>query len=119
MQLSTEPINKNLEKQLSDMLYGTLAEIESPVLIKTIVEDILTESERVTLIKRLGIALYLDKGRNYDDIKNNIKVSSATIATVASSIGGSGWQEIIRRIKADEWASAWSKKISSGLRRFF
>ncbi|HOX96347.1 MAG TPA: Trp family transcriptional regulator [Candidatus Woesebacteria bacterium] len=117
MQLSSNPLNKTIEKQLSGMFYGILAELSSPEEIKTILKDILTEGERVAILKRLGIAVYLDKGRNYEDIKNNIKVSSATIASVAENTGNPGWQEVIRRIKADEWASEWTNKISKGIRR--
>jgi len=117
MQLSQNPINKSLEKQLGNLFFQVLAEVESPEEIEMILKDVLTEGEKIAVLKRLGIALYLDKGRNYEDIKNNIKVSSATIATVAERAGGSGWQEVIRRIKAEEWASKWTDKISRGIRR--
>ena len=52
----------------------------------------------------MNFVVYLDKGRNYEDVKNNVEVSSATIATVAENLGNPGWQEVIRRIKAEEWA---------------
>jgi uncharacterized protein YerC len=117
MQLSNNPLNKNIEKQLSGMMYGILAELRTPEEIKTVLGDILTEGERMAILKRLGIAVYLDKGRNYEDIKNNIKVSSATIASVAENIGNPGWQEMIRRIKAEEWATEWTNKISRGIKR--
>jgi uncharacterized protein YerC len=117
MQLSNNPLNKTIEKQLSEMMYGILAELKTPEEVKMVMNDVLTEGERIAILKRLGIAVYLDKGRNYEDIKNNIKVSSATIASVAENLGNSGWQEMIRRIKAEEWASDWSSKISKGIRR--
>jgi uncharacterized protein YerC len=119
MQLSSNPLNKNIEKQLSLMLYGILAELSTPEGVKTVLGDILTEGERMALIKRLGIAVYLDKGRSYEDVKNTIKVSSATIASVAENLGNEGWQEIIRRIKADEWANEWTSKISKGIKKIF
>lgn len=119
MQLSQNPINKTIEKQLSQMFYGVLADTDSPEDIKMILADILTEAEKAAILKRLGIALYLDKGRSYEDVKNNIKVSSATIATVAENLGNSGWQEMIRRIKAEEWASEWTGKISERIKRVF
>ncbi|KKT72072.1 MAG: TrpR family protein YerC/YecD [Candidatus Collierbacteria bacterium GW2011_GWB1_44_6] len=119
MQLSQNPINKTLEKQLGQMMYQVLAETGSPEEIQMILNDLLTEAERMALLKRLGIALYLDKGRSYEDIKNNIKVSSATIATVAESLGNEGWQEIIKRIKAEEWANDWTDKITGGIKRIF
>ena len=101
------------------MMYQVLAETGSPEEIQMILNDLLTEAERMALLKRLGIALYLDKGRSYEDIKNNIKVSSATIATVAESLGNEGWQEIIKRIKAEEWANDWTDKITGGIKRIF
>ena len=119
MQLSQNPINKTIENQLSQMFYGVLAELDSPEDIKIVLSDILTEGERLAILKRLGISIYLDKGRSYEDIKNNIKVSSATIATVAENLGNEGWQEMIKRIKADEWASAWTGKISDRIKRVF
>lgn len=119
MQLSQTPINKTLERQLGEMFYQVLAEINSPEDLKTIFEDVLTEGERIAVLKRLGIALYLDKGRSYEDVKNNIKVSSATIATVAENLGNAGWQEMIRRIKAEEWANDWTDKISGKIKKIF
>lgn len=119
MQLSNDPINKNIEKQLSEMMYGILAELSTPEDVMMVMKDVLTDGERTAILKRLGIAVYLDKGRSYEDIKNNIRVSSATIASVAENLGNSGWQEMIRRIKAEEWASDWTEKISKRVKRVF
>ncbi|PIR99686.1 hypothetical protein COT86_02660 [Candidatus Collierbacteria bacterium CG10_big_fil_rev_8_21_14_0_10_43_36] len=119
MQLSHNPINKTLEKQLDNLFYQVLAEIDSPEDLRTVFGDVLTEGERMAVLKRLGIALYLDKGRNYEDVKNNIKVSSATIATVSESLGNPGWQEMVKRIKAEEWASDWTDKITGGIKKIF
>lgn len=119
MQLSQNPINKTLEKQLLEMFYSVLAEIDSPEELKTVLGDILTQAERSAVLKRLGIALYLDKGRSYEDVKNNIKVSSATIATVAENLGNEGWQNVIRRVKAEAWAEEWTEKISKRIQKIF
>lgn len=117
MQLSNNPLNKSIEKQLSEMMYGILAELETPEEVKKVMSDLLTEGERMAILKRLGIAVYLDKGRSYEDIKNNIKVSSATIASVAENSGNAGWQEMVKRIKAEEWAEEWTSKITKGIRK--
>ncbi|HSV94969.1 MAG TPA: Trp family transcriptional regulator [Spirochaetia bacterium] len=117
MQLSNNPLNKNIEKQLSEMMYGILAELRTPEEVKMVMGDVLTDGERMAILKRLGIAVYLDKGRSYEDIKNNVKVSSATIASVAENLGNSGWQEMIKRIKAEEWASEWTDKISGRIKK--
>ncbi|MBU1200672.1 hypothetical protein KJ953_04055 [Patescibacteria group bacterium] len=117
MQLSKKKINNTLNLQLKKMFLGVLAEIKSPEEIGVILQDLLTETERAIILKRLGIAVYLDKGRSYENIKNNIRVSSATIAGVAESLGNPGFQEIIKRIKADQWAEETSGKIVRGIRK--
>lgn len=113
MQVSSKKLNKTLEKQLFEMLFQLLAEVKDPREIKTLVGDLLTESELSTVAKRLGIAVYLDKGRSYEDIKDQLKVSSATISSVAGQMGNPGIQAALLRIKAEVWADEWSKKISS------
>lgn len=105
-------MNQTLEHSLEKMLLRVMTEIKTEEEMELVVKNLLTEGEWSAVVKRLGIALYLDKGRSYEDIKNNIMVSSATIASVAESLGESGWQEMIRRIKAEDWAESWSKKIS-------
>lgn len=117
MQLSSNPLNKNIEKQLREMLLGVLAELRTPEEIKMVLGDVLTEAEMTAVIKRLGIAVYLDKGRSYEDVKNAIKVSSATIASVAENLGNPGWQEMIKRVKAEQWAVEWTDKLSKNIRR--
>lgn len=119
MQLSQNKINKTIEDQLEKFLLGILAETDRPESIKLMMGVLLTDTERVAILKRLGIAIYLDKSRSYEDIKNNIKVSSATIASVSESFASQGWQEIIKMVKAEEWASEWSKKISKKFKRIF
>lgn len=118
MQISSKKINKTLENQIRQMLVGVLCEVESPKQMEEILSDLLTETERVAMMKRLGIAIYLDKSRSYEDIKNNLKVSSATIATVAEGMGNPGMIEMVKRIKAEEWATEWTEKISQRLRKF-
>lgn len=117
MQISPKKLNKTLEKQINLMLVQALSEVNDPTQIEEILKDLLTETERVAVMKRLGIAIYLDKGRSYEDIKNNLKVSSATIATVAESTGNPGIVELLKRIKAEQWAEDWTNKISRGIRK--
>ncbi len=71
----------------------------------------MTESEYEAFAKRLAIAYWLRKGRSYSNIKQNLKVSSATIATVQSIMETEGFQLALKKIEAEEWASVWTKKI--------
>jgi len=83
--------------------------------------DVLTETERVVLAKRLAIAVYLNKNKSYENIRKDLKVSSATIANVQKMLenGGSGFDLALRTIEAEEWANEMQKKISGGFKRVF
>lgn len=118
MQLSKKRMSLSLEKQTRKMLLGVLTDERDVNRLESIFNALFTESEQMAAAKRLAIAVYLDKGRSYENIRENLKVSSATIATVAEQIGDSGYQELIKRVKAEEWAENWSKKLGKNLRKF-
>jgi Trp operon repressor len=105
MQTSSRKINKTIERQMYRMLYQVFSDASHEMETRELFESLLSEAEKIAVAKRLAIAVYLDKGRSYEDIKNHLKVSSATIAAVAEQIGDPGVQRALRYIKADEWAS--------------
>ena len=82
--------------------------------------DFLTPSENIVLAKRLAIALYLEKNKSYEEIRRSLKVSSATIASVQSMLEhrSEGFMLAVQQIKAEEWASEWSEKISKFFQGF-
>ena len=53
----------------------------------------------------------LKKKRSYENIKNNLKVSSATIATAEKNIDSKGIKLALKKLEAEEWANVWSEKI--------
>lgn len=73
--------------------------------------DFLTESEIEVFSKRFAIAYWLKKDRSYENIKQNLKVSSATIASVAQMAKKPGFQLGIRKLEAEEWANKWADRI--------
>jgi len=78
---------------------------------------LMTETEIMAVAKRLAIAVFLDKGQSYEHIRETLKVSSATIATVADSMNKKGIQAALQRVKAEEWADVWSIKLSRALEK--
>lgn len=117
MQSSSKKLNRTIERQIVKMLHQLLIDIKDEKEMKAVLSDLLTETERMAMAKRLAIALYLDKGRSYENIKNNLKVSSATIAVMAEQMGNRGVQMAIKRVKTEEWADRWSKKIAKFLKK--
>ncbi len=112
MQVSNRKLNDALEKQIFSIFYQTLADLKTPEEVDSVISDLLTETEQTALAKRLAIAMFLDKGRSYENIRDTLKVSSATIASVAEQMGNPGMQMALKKIKAEEWADEWAGKIS-------
>jgi TrpR-related protein YerC/YecD len=117
MQVSSRQLNSVLEKQIFSVFYQTLSDLRTPEEIKTVLTDLLTETELTALAKRLAIATFLEKGRSYENIRDTLKVSSATIASVAEQIGNPGFQMALERIRAEEWAGEWAGRIASLFRK--
>jgi uncharacterized protein YerC len=111
MRISEKKINPSLKKQIQEMFVQTLVDIRGIDDAKKFLEDFFTDSEYETFAKRLAIGYWLKKGRSYVNIKDNLKVSSATIASVQEMIAKDGFKEAIKRTEADEWANVWSEKI--------
>jgi len=117
MQTSKKSINPTLEKQLSQTFYQLVCDIRNASDAKHVLETILSPTELSTVIKRVSIAYWLSKNRKYDNIKNNLMVSSASIADVQKHIKASGWQLVLKYLNADEWASVWETKIKNVFKR--
>ena len=115
MQISKQDVDQRVEKKIFKSLYQVLADIKQPRAVEKFFDGILTSTERVALAKRLAIAGYLKKNRSYEVIKNELKVSSATIATVQELLEqeNEGLITALKTIEADEWAEALTDKISA------
>lgn len=113
MQVSKQPLNKTIEKQIFNIFYQLIADLKSATEAKTVFTNLLSDTELQVIAKRLGIAIFLDKGRSYDNIKSTLKVSSATIASVQEQMGNPGTQLSLQKIKAEEWADAWASRLSN------
>lgn len=112
MRTSTQKINSTLKKQITKSLNQVLLDMKKPQEMAEFLGDFLTDAEYEVFAKRLAVAYWLKKGRSYQNIKTNLKVSSATIASVQSMIETKGFSLALKKLEAEEWASQWAKKIS-------
>lgn len=116
MRTSSNKLNSSLKNQIEKTLAQAITDLKDLDESHTFLKDFFTESEYEAFSKRLAIAYWLKKGRSYGNIKNNLKVSSATIATVNSMIEKEGFKLILSNIEAEEWADQWAKKIRKFMR---
>lgn len=117
MKKAQDRLNKNLGDQLVKVFAQAIADIKNPADAEVFLTDFLTKSELTTLSKRLAVAYWLTKGRNYDNIKQNLKVSSATISSVQTLMKRRGVQLIIKKVEAEEWASKWAERIKKFVKK--
>ena len=111
MRVSDRKLNPSLKKQVEATFEQTLIDLKDVNELKSFLKDFFKDSEREAFAKRLAVAYWLKKGRSYNNIKNNLKVSSATIASVQSIIKTDGMRLAIKKIEAEEWANQWTQKI--------
>ncbi len=111
MRTSDKKINPSLKNQIEKTLAQVIADLKDLDEAYIFLKDFLTDSELEVLSKRLAVAYWLSKGRSYANIKRNLRVSSATVASVQSKLESSGYQQALKKIEAEEWANVWSERI--------
>ena len=117
MRTSERQVNKILKKQVKNVFSQMLADLTTQKEVETFLSDFFTESELETFMKRLAIAYWLKKGRSYANIKNNLKVSSATVASIQTEMQKEGYKLALKKAEAEEWANQWSEKIKNMVKK--
>lgn len=111
MRVSNKQLNSSLRNQIVASLAQAINDFKNFNQMKSFLTDFFTDAELETYAKRLAIAYWLKKGRSYENIRKNLKVSSATIAEVRQTMDKPGFEQAIKTIEADEWANVWATKI--------
>ena len=115
MRRSSNKLSPSLKNQLIKTFAQNISDLNEIDEAFTFLNDFFTEAELEIFAKRLAIAYWLKKGRSYTNIKNNLKVSSATIASVAAKADTEGISLSMKKFEAEEWATVWEKKIKKFL----
>lgn len=117
MQLSKQEIDPKIDQKIREILFQVITDLKTPEEAKAFTADILTEAELTAVAKRLAIAQALNAGNSYEAIRRQLKVSSATIASVQDKLNREGGLKIaLKKISADQWASDVTGKIMSWLK---
>ena len=117
MRISQDKLHPSLKNQIVKTLAQTIVDLKDIDEAHTFLKDFFNESELETFAKRLSIAYWLKKGRSYTNIKQNLKVSSATIASVQNLLGKTGVGLALKKLEAEEWANVWAEKIRKFVRK--
>lgn len=87
-------IDSNSKMKYLDLLWTSIAQLETREEVKIFFKDLLSESESLMLARRIEIAKRLIKGESYEAIAGELKVGMDTINRVQRwLISGSGGYE--------------------------
>jgi len=102
--VSRRRLSKDTEQRLFDLFFRALANVRDPQDIEKFLFSLLGPTEKTMLAKRLGIALLLAKGYNYETIKEVLKVSQETISRVSGVLNyrSEGYEMVIKKALRDE-----------------
>jgi len=111
MRTSAKNVNPSLKKQITKTFIQVVADLKNLDETESFLKDFFTEKEVDAFAKRLAITYWLRKKRSYGNIKENLKVSSATIAAGQTMMDKEGIKLALKKIEAEEWANQWAEKI--------
>ncbi|MGN0525912.1 MAG: YerC/YecD family TrpR-related protein [Acutalibacteraceae bacterium] len=94
----------NLHSESIDRLFKTILNLETLDECYSYFEDICTIKELQDMAQRLDTAVLLDKGLNYQQISNDVGVSTATIGRVSKCLkyGSGGYRRAIDSLKKEK-----------------
>lgn len=96
--ISKRRIDKLIEQRMYEIFWEHLASLNSSVLVKEFILNILSYNEQVIIAKRLAIAILLARGYTYAEIDQTLKVSMATVGSIHKQIliGAPGYVSAIK-----------------------
>lgn len=113
-QVSRHQLKPHVKQEIVSSLWWVFADLKTEKEIGLLVEDLLTQTEKTMLAKRLAIALMLTKGYSYEIIMITLKVSSSTVAHIRNGLdrGGSGYKLAIKKLMTHEKVEKFLKEIA-------
>ena len=106
-------LNKELEGYIFELFIKTIIELKNPQDVQDFIEDLLSPTERIMVVKRLAIAILLTKAYTYDNIDDTLKVSRPTITKVSYFLkhGKSGYRKVVNKILEGQKRQALLDKV--------
>ena len=96
-------INIDAKKKYLDLLWSSIAKLETREEVEIFFKDLLSESEALMLSRRIEIAKRLLNGESYDSIARELKVGMDTINRVQRWLiaGSGGYKKAIEKISKE------------------
>lgn len=117
-QVSKRKIQPEIELRIYETLWEAFSKLNSSSEIKSFLGDLLSPIEKIMIAKRLAIAALLSRKYDYENIKDLLKVSSATISKVSITLNfNKGYRLAIEKVARSEATREFWQDIESLLYR--
>lgn len=114
MRTSSEKLSPSVEKEVAALFPRLLSDLRTKEEIQTFLTAFLSKKEYEVFTKRLAIMLWMSRSKSYRQIRAELKVSSATIASALTVAAKKEMTLTMKILRAEEWAN----KVSERLLRF-
>lgn len=115
-------IDSNAKMKYLDLLWTSIAKLETREEVKQFFKDLLSESEAIMIARRIEIAKRLIAGDSYDKIASELKVGMDTIGRVQQWLtsGFGGYEKAIKGFEKElnHRSAKYSKSNESDLYTF-
>jgi Trp operon repressor len=111
MQTSNKKLSRKQQREIIRQFVTLISDLRDPDECLAFFESFLTKTEQNVFTKRLGIIWMLNQNKSYDEIKKKLHVSSATISSIANQMEVAGFKLTADKLRIDDWADKWAKKI--------
>jgi len=101
MRISLKKLDPSLKNQLKKTFAQAICDLKDIDESDMFLKDFFKETEYEAFAKRMAIAYWLKKGRTYSNIKNNLKVSSATIASIEKDLNKPVFKLILKKTESE------------------
>lgn len=114
-QISRFPLKKKVREEIIRSFWWLIACFQRESEVERFFNEFLTETEKLMFAKRLAIALMLEKGYSFYDIRNTLKVSTSTIFRISNWLekSGGGYRVAIKKFTRKEKLDEFWKEIGS------
>jgi len=95
---------QDIHHESVDRLFKGIMALNSLEECYAVFEDLCTIREIEDMAQRLDTAILLKEGKNYTEIQQEVKISTATISRVSKCLnyGTGGYDMIIQKVSEDE-----------------
>lgn len=100
--VSKHKLKNKVMNQINDRLIDTIYKLENSSSTKSFLNDLLSESERITLAKRLSVIFMLQEDISWYRISRILKVSQTTVQKIAIDIGYGEYKNILKIVKVEK-----------------